>query len=295
MKATLKTIFITLLVIVLMVSLTVPCVADDKHGTITVKLEDKEKNKIDGTTVYICQIASLNAVGYYPTAAFETSGISIAGIVNNPSDLTAKAIVDYIKENNVEVSSQVSQKGEVSFSDLDLGIWLVCCDENSKYIFNPYIVFLPCESGGKAYYEVMSAPKVEDSRPDVINVYVSKKWDDKNNAAKKRPESITVELLNGNTVMASAELNETNGWSYMFLGVKKDGAYSVREKSVVDYKASYGGDAINGFVITNTYAGEKLPDTGQYWWPIAVIAIAGVCFVLLGIFEIGVKKNGKKK
>lgn len=295
MKATLKTIFITLLVMVMTASLTVPCVAADQKGKITVKLEDKNQNKIDGTTVSICQIAHLNAVGYYPTAAFETSGISIAGIVNNPNELTANAIVGYIKENNVEVSSQVSQKGEVSFSDLDLGIWLVCCDENSKYIFNPYIVFLPCESGGKAYYEVTSTPKVEDNKPDEMNVYVFKKWDDKDNAAKKRPESITVELLNGNTVMASAELNETNGWSYMFLGVKKDGAYSVREKSVVDYKASYSGDAINGFVITNTYAGEKLPDTGQHWWPLVIIAIAGTCFVLLGIYEMGVKKNGKKK
>ena len=295
MKATLKTIFITLLVIVLMVSLTVPCVADDKHGTITVKLEDKEKNKIDGTTVYICQIASLNAVGYYPTAAFETSGISISGIINNPDATVAQAITEYAVENNVETVSQMSEKGEAAFTDLPLGIWLVYCDESSKYTFNPYIVFLPFESGGKAYYEVTSTPKVEDSKPDEMNVYVFKKWDDKDNAAKKRPDSITVELLNGNTVMASAELNETNGWSYMFLGVKKDGAYSVREKSVIDYKASYGGDAINGFVITNTYAGEKLPDTGQHWWPLVVIAIAGVCFVLLGIFEIGVKKNGKKK
>lgn len=295
MKATLKTIFITLLVMVMTASLTVPCVAADQKGKITVKLEDKNQNKIDGTTVYICQIASLNAVGYYPTAAFETSGISIAGIINNPDATVAQAITEYVVKNSIEAAAQVSQKGKATFTDLPLGIWLVYCDESSKYTFNPYIVFLPFESGGKAYYEVTSEPKVEDSRPDVINVYVSKKWDDKNNAAKKRPESISVELLNGDTVVSSAELNETNGWSYMFLSVEKDGAYSVREKSVVDYKASYSGDAINGFVITNTYAGETLPNTGQYWWPLVIIAIAGTCFVLLGIYEMGVKKNGKKK
>ena len=37
----------------------------------------KNKNKINGQTVNICQIAHLNNTGYYPTPAFEKSGISI--------------------------------------------------------------------------------------------------------------------------------------------------------------------------------------------------------------------------
>ena len=80
--------------------------------------------------------------------------------------------------------------------------------------------------------------------------------------------------------------------------VSKDGlipTYSVREKSVKDYKATYSGDVANGFAVTNSYVGEKLPQTGQYWWPIVIMAIAGFCFVLLGIYEIGVKKHDKKK
>lgn len=295
MRTTIKSLLMFILTATLLLSLALPCFAAMESGKITITLEDKDKNKINGVTVYLCQAAELNNSGYYPTAAFENSGISISGIVNNPDDSSAKAITDYIKDNKVNALSAVSENGKVSFSNLDLGIWVVYCAEDSKYTFNPYIVFLPYESEGKSYYEVSSAPKVQDSKPDEISIYVLKKWDDKNNAAKKRPDFVTIELLNRNTVVETVELSESNGWAYTFSSLPKDGNYSVREKNIADYKVGYSGDIANGFIVTNTYAGEKLPQTGQYWWPIVIIAIAGIAFVLLGIYEIGVKRNGKKK
>ena len=105
---------------------------------------------------------------------------------------------------------------------------------------------------------------------------------------------MSVELLNGKKVVSSVELCEENGWAHTFLGIAKNGDYSVREKAVENYKADYSGDETNGFIITNTYAGEKLPQAGQYWWPIILIAVAGLCFIVLGVYEIGAKKNGKK-
>lgn len=295
MRTTIKSLLMFILTATLILSLAITCFAAAENGKITVILEDKGKNPVTGTTVNICQIAELNSMGYYPAEAFENAGISISGIVNNPDEAVAKTIAEYIKKNNVSTTSLVSEYGKAIFSDLGLGIWFVFPDENSKYTFNPYIVFLPYESSGKLYYEVSSAPKVQDSKPDEISIYVLKKWDDKNNAAKKRPDFVTIELLNRNTVVETVELSESNGWAYTFSSLPKDGNYSVREKNIADYKVSYSGDIANGFIVTNTYAGEKLPQTGQYWWPIVIIAIAGIAFVLLGIYEIGVKKNGKKK
>ena len=295
MRTILKHIFISLLVILLITGSALPCFAATETGQITVTLEDKEKNKIDGMRVYLCQIADLNNRAYHATTAFENSGISMSGIVTNPDETVAKTLLDYVKKNAVESLSKTSEAGKAPFSDLNLGIWLVYPEEDSRYAFNPYIVFLPYGANGKVYYEVFSAPKVEDRNLDEINIYVMKKWDDKNNAAKKRPDSIAVELLRNQAVVAAAQLNEENGWAYTFSKLPKDGDYSVREKAVSNYTVDYSGDAVNGFVVTNTYAGEKLPQTGQYWWPIGLIAIAGAGFVLLGIHEMGVKKNGKKK
>ena len=294
MKKILKNIVTGFLVALMFTSSSMVCFAEAERGSIAVTLE-KQGTKIDGMTVLLCQIAELNNTGYYPTAPFEGSGISLAGIVNNPDETAAQSVADYAMEHNVETVAKVAEEGTVTFSELKLGIWLVFCNETEKYSFNPFLVFLPYESGGKLYFEVSSAPKVEDNKPNEINICVFKKWDDKDNAAKKRPETVTVELLNGDTVVDAAELSEANGWSHTFYSVAKDGDYSVREKSIPDYKASYSGDKENGFSVTNTYIGPKLPQTGQHWWPIILIAIAGVGFVLLGIYEIGAKKNGKKK
>ncbi len=293
MRTILKNLFITLLVILLTVPSVTASFAEGERGGITITLEDKEKNRLDDIKVHLCRIADLSDSGYVLAPAFKDSGISISGIVNN--ETVAKTIVDYVKEKNIETLLNVSINGIASFSDLDLGIWLVYCEESSPHTFNPYVVFLPYESGNELHFEVASAPKVDDNTPNEISIYVIKKWDDKNNASKKRPDSVTIELMNKEDVVGSVVLSEENGWAHTFLRLPKDGVYSVRERAISNYKVDYSGDAANGFVITNTYAGEKLPQTGQFWWPIAVIALAGVCFVLLGIFELGAKKNGKKK
>ena len=295
MKTILKRIFVMTLAVELLCCSAFPCFAAAEKGIISVTLEDKSKNKINDVTVYLCQVAELHNNGYYPTTAFENSGISISGLINSPDESSAEAVTDYIRSNQIEVLSSASKNGKVSFSDLGLGIWAVFCDEDSKYTFNPFIVLLPYESGGKLYFEVSSVPKIEDRNPNEISIYVVKKWDDKNNAAKKRPDSVNIELLNGSEVVLAATLSESNGWSHTFTGVSKDGDYSVREISVANYQANYSGDTANGFVVTNTYNGEKLPQTGQYWWPILLIAIAGFGFIALGVYEVGVKKNAKKK
>lgn len=294
MKKTIKAICMLLLSVLLIIGTVIPCYAATESGKISVMLEDKDNNKIDGITVHICKIADMNSTGYYPSKNFENSGISISGIINAPTESTAKDITDYIRDNNIESASAITENGKVSFSDLDLGIWLVFCEEEGKYTFNPYFVFLPYESQGKLYYEITSSPKAEDSNPNLINVYVIKKWDDKNNAAKKRPESVTIELLDGEKVISSAVLNEQNGWAHTFANVSKDGNYSVKEKKVENYTAKYNGDVLGGFIVTNSYNGEKLPQTGQLWWPIVIISVAGIAFVLLGIIELGARKNGKK-
>ena len=294
MRKILKNIFIAMLIPVLAVCLALPCLAEEQVGKITVTLEDTDKNPINDFNVKICRIAELNNMGYYPTPDFENSKISISSIVNSPDDMAAKSLYDYIKSNNPVEISESTKNGKAYFNNLGLGIWLVYGDTNSEYSFNPYIVFLPYQSGDKLYYEVDSSPKIEEIPQNKVNLYVIKKWDDKNNASKKRPGSITVELLNNSTVISSAELSEANGWAHTFTDVEKGGKYSVKEKSVPNYKATYSGDAENGFIITNTYAGEKLPQTGQYWWPIIVIGIAGICFIVLGVCELGVKKNAKK-
>lgn len=195
----------------------VSCMAAPSDCKLTVKLNDENKQTIDGMQVFICKVADINGTDYIPTEAFVDSGISIAGLVKHPTAEEANAVCQYVKKNRIESVSANSQNGEVVFDSLDRAIWLVFCQEEQEYRFNPYFIFLPQTINGKVQYEVVAEPKVEK------------------NTTESEP------------------------------------------------------------VIPNTnQTGDKLPQTGQLWWPILMLAIAGGCLVILGVMELRSKRDEKE-
>lgn len=289
MRVILKTLRIMVLTVFITVCSVFPCFAATQTGGLTVVLQDDQNHPIDHVTVQICKIADLCADGYALAEPFETSGISLSAVIDHPDEINARAVFNYVVQQMIEGTAKQTENGKTSFVALDLGIWLVYCSDGSD-IFNPFFVFLPCETNGTLLYEVVSSPKV-DVTPQRMDVYVQKLWDDHQNVAKKRPNSVTVELLNHEQVIDSIELSENNGWSHTFTNVSKIDGYSVREQAVPNYQAYYSGDVQHGFVITNTYEGERLPQTGQQWLPIILITIAGLCFLLLGFYEIKMRSR----
>lgn len=264
-------------------------------GSATVKAEDADGHPLDGVEVHICKIADMDGTGYYLSDAFESSGMSLSAIVNLPNETNAKTVKNYAQEKGIPTLSFTTEKGAASFSGLDIGIWLVFCEAEGEYYFEPYFMFIPYTADGKLYYDVTSYPKVVENSASAVSVYVVKKWEDGGDSAGKRPDSVTVELFDGENAVASVILSAENGWSHTFAALPADGEYSVREQAVSDYTAQYSGDAENGFIITNSYDGEKLPQTGQLRWPVIILCIAGVGFIVLGIVELGAGKNEKKK
>ena len=91
----------------------------------------------------------------------------------------------------------------------------------------------------------------------------SKTWNDNNNADGKRPDSITVSLYNGDTLVAYSGVTPAeNNWTYSFTGLDRyeftrDGnnnitgvseiEYTVKETPVDGYAS-----VVNGADITNT-------------------------------------------
>ena len=101
--------------------------------------------------------------------------------------------------------------------------------------------------------------------PSTTSVSVTKVWDDNENSAEKRPESITVHLLaNGNvTDYEDLTLSETNNWmgSFSHLPINDtDGTpfvYTVSEDPVPGYNTpTITGSAAEGFTITNVLSTE---------------------------------------
>ncbi len=99
---------------------------------------------------------------------------------------------------------------------------------------------------------------------ELIEISVTKMWDDSDNADGIRPDSVTVELyLNGEPTDMTLTLGESNGWSGTFtdLPEETDGVknvWSVSENAVEGYESSVSGDEESGFVITNTHAPDEI-------------------------------------
>lgn len=88
--------------------------------------------------------------------------------------------------------------------------------------------------------------------PDVT-VSGEKTWVDYNNQENTRPESITVEVLNGSEVVDTIEVTASTNWEYTSKALPKYDAdnnvitYTVREQTVTGYTAT-----VSGYDITNT-------------------------------------------
>ncbi len=85
----------------------------------------------------------------------------------------------------------------------------------------------------------------------LVSVGVTKKW------VGPAAEKAVIKLLADGKEAATAELNEENKWQYTFAGLDKykDGVeieYTIEEVSMIGYTSDINGDAVKGFVVTNT-------------------------------------------
>ena len=103
-----------------------------------------------------------------------------------------------------------------------------------------------------------------------IDISVTKVWDDESDKDKVRPDSITVKLMNGSTVVKTATLtkkdnassSDSNKWTYKFEDLpvydinNKAIKYTVVEDEVTGYTSS-----VSKYTITNTHEVETETET----------------------------------
>jgi len=144
-------------------------------------------------------------------------------------------------------------------------------------------------------------------------VTASKVWSDKNDAAGKRPDSVSITLSHDGKAYETVELNAGNDWTKIWIGLPETGTWTVAENNVpAGYTAKV---TVSGsvFTVTNTYTTDKTPGsggggggnttdipddnvpkgdtpyTGMLQWPIPVLLSVGTLMVLAGAF------GGRKK
>ena len=82
-------------------------------------------------------------------------------------------------------------------------------------------------------------------------------------------------------------ISRTDSWQYTWSGLPRynpDGTeivWAIQENAVPGYISSIR-ETGDTFILTNTPEHQKLPQTGLLWWPVPVLAAAGLLLLILG-------------
>ncbi len=215
----------------------------------------------------------------------------------------ADTIAMYIAKDGLEADATVVTDGEgkASFENVAVGLYLVNWEshetENEKYTAQPLLVSVPNVDERDAWvYDLTPTLKygVEPVDHDTVDLKVHKVWDDNKDSYKKRPASISVDLLRDGEVVETVVLSQENGWSASWEKLDDRYDWKVSEVEVPkEYTMTVTKEG-NTFVVTNKIKPDvpekpnkpetppDLPQTGMLWWPVPVLAAVGVGCVLVG-------------
>ncbi len=129
------------------------------------------------------------------------------------------------------------------------------------------ITYTITEGKVDGYTAVVNGYNVTNTHtPETTSVSGAKTWNDNNDQDGKRPASITIKLMNGETVVATKTVTAADGWAWEFTNLPKYAAgvvinYTIAEEAVEGYTSS-----VNGYNVTNTHTPEKTSVSGSKTW-----------------------------
>ncbi len=145
-------------------------------------------------------------------------------------------------------------------------------DENNKkmtYTFEEDPIteystqYITSESDGNYIIEV-----INKHTTDIVNIQITKAWNDGDDQDGKRPDNVTINVLDGTTVVGTKVLSDANQWTATVTNLPKyrDGkeiVYTIEEVSVEEYETEIGEitkiDEQNYTVtVTNTHVPEPV-------------------------------------
>lgn len=235
---------------------------------------------------------------------------------------TARTLVDYAERDGIQADAELKSESDktVCFENLSRGLYLVKGQEieaqdngKAKISVPPVSLIALPDASQKDTLHIRVNLKYDEEKMDNIEasqtkIHVLKVW--KQDQVKERPASVQVDLLrtdqNGTTTVVDSQiLKKENQWSYTWENLSSQVSWSVVETEVPSgYTVSTSREG-NTVVLTNTKtadsedksestdktgtsgenggnSSQKLPQTGQLWWPVPLLMLAGVICLLAG-------------
>ena len=271
-----------------------------RTGSLTIR-------SVAGTSFTLYRVAEMTGFGTFtPTLDFADlcSAEDLEGLDSEGWSTLAGTLSGYVGAGGRAYRrADAGEDGSAVFAGLSVGLYLVTgtpyMQDGRMYMPQPSLVALPSRDARDNWvYGLTVDPKPEEVR-HYDEIRVRKVWVDGQSA--DRPEQITVRLYVNDRLYDTVTLSAKNGWRYTWdvRGIAQPAVFKVTEVGVPEgytHSVDYTGTYITScrgpgreITIVNRKRGVrpprpsgKLPQTGLLWWPVPLLAGAGMVLFILG-------------
>ena len=188
-----------------------------------------------------------------------SDGLIYGGAILEEANDWTYTFLNLDKDSNVDIRERLDSNGVVhlanyTIKESEVRYYLSSVSSNSTSI-NP---LMPSETKffDDTEEKITSSIKITN-KLELINLTVSKVWDDKEDFYGKRPSDVTINVFQNGEIVNSIVLNKDNGWKFELKNLPKydNGKlinYSIDEVNITyyHYKIEENGDY--SFTVTNT-------------------------------------------
>ena len=239
---------------------------------------------------YTYKVQEISVDGYTTAYDYTTEGNVVNCTITNtrlPSSSTMMVSGTKTWDDNNDASGIRPDSIEVGLvlDDEIIDVQTVTADDNWKYSFTGLDAgydYSVVETIIPTGYEVSyNGYDITNTKVETVTINGTKTWDDNNDAAGLRPESITIEVLRDGDIIDFIEVTEDDNWQFSITlpkyktGTTEAYVYTIEEETVYEYGATYSkstsGDVIT-YNVTNTYAAtpeiltSEISVTGEKVW-----------------------------
>lgn len=249
-----------------------------KKGSVEIILnENKESIKNMEITIYQIALAKEidNNLSFEYVDELKKCNADINDLTNNNLSIEILKCINDEKVGITKISNEF-----VKFDTLPLGLYLIKQEKKIEGLlsFEPFLIVTPKLEKNNWVYDIKAKPKTEIY--ELIDIKVNKVW---NTKSEKIPEKVTIQLYKDLEIIDTVILNNNNNWTHIWDKMEKSDKYSVKEIDIPKgYTVSYKKNEYN-FTVINT---NKLPETGQNYYPIYIFFSIGLIFILLGFIQL---------
>lgn len=267
-----------------------------------VKALEIDENHLSSMTIHfqygdishfsLYQIAEYKNKEYRLTKDFQSYPIQINQSTSEDLRMLATTLLGYIDKDQLTPlkTGLLKKTNTLTWNQLKPGLYLVrgenIVNDKKVCIINPMIIAIPSYHENQLNYDIDVYVKYEIEEKEDIKIEVKKIW--KNDNETIRPKNIKVSLLKNNEVYDQILLNKDNNWKYSWNHLSNEYNWNVVEEVVDHYQVLIDKEGYQ-FIIENSYLKQeenkpsnKIPQTGQLWWPVPVVSTIGISFLIIG-------------